>query len=141
SRAARLANNDKPMLVGEVRAARAGPGSSWKLSGGSQFSSAVTKVSKKCQVLRAMRRSRVNCSALSSGAGRSIGILIHRAIQGAASQRAKNGRATIQRAGCMRLKETTPPSAIAGPNHIHAYESAKQLRAPHAPSLEATHPS
>src|SRR5205807_7444904 len=93
------------MLVGEVRAATVGVGSSWKLSGGSQFSSAVTKVSKKCQVLRAMRRSRVNCSTLSSGVGCSMGRLIHHAIQGAVSQRAKNGRATIHRAGCMRPKE------------------------------------
>ena len=31
-------------------------GISWKLSGGSQWSSSPTKVSKKCQVLRAMRR-------------------------------------------------------------------------------------
>ena len=31
------------MLVGEVRCASIGPGSSWKLSGGSQWSSAATK--------------------------------------------------------------------------------------------------
>src|SRR5207237_9780365 len=117
SRAARLASNDKPMLVGEVRAATAVAGSSWKLSGGSQFSSAVTKVSKKCQVLRAIRRSRVNWSALNSGAGCSMGRLIHHAIQGAASQRTKNGTVTIRCAGCMTPKETALASAIAGANH------------------------
>ena len=41
------------MLVGEVRCATTGFGSSWKLSGGSIRSSGVTKVSKKRQVLRA----------------------------------------------------------------------------------------
>src|SRR6266487_3853113 len=129
------------MLVGEVRAATAGVGSSWKLSGGSQFSSAVTKVSKKCQVLRAMRRSRVNCSTLSSGVGCSIGKLIHHAIHGAASQRTKNGTVTIRCAGCMTPKETAPPSAIAGANHIAAYELARSVRALRATSPEVTHSS
>ena len=73
------------MLVGEVRAATPVGGSSWKLSGGSQFSSAVTKVSKKCQVLRAMRRRKTSCSAVNSGAAGSIGWLIHQAIHGAAN--------------------------------------------------------
>src|SRR5256886_7910673 len=109
------------MLVGEVRAATEGAGSSWKLSGGSQFSSAVTKVSKKCQVLRAIRRSRVSWSALNSGAGCSRGRLIHHAIQGAASQRAKNGRATTQYAGCMTPKKTSPASAIGRAKHVSAY--------------------
>ena len=35
-----------PMLVGLVREATPAAGFSWKLSGGSQFSSAVTKTSK-----------------------------------------------------------------------------------------------
>ena len=40
------------MLVGEVREAINGVGTSWKLSGGSMWSVAVTKVSKKRQVRR-----------------------------------------------------------------------------------------
>src|SRR5207249_2762198 len=129
------------MFVGEVRAATVVVGSSWKLSGGSQFSSAVTKVSKKCQVLRAMRWSKVSCSRLSSGAGCSMGRLIHHAIQGATSQRTKNGRATIHRAGCTRPKEIAPPSAIAGANHIAPYEPARSVRALRATSPEVTHSS
>ena len=34
-----------PMLVGDVRWAMTPPGSSWKLSGGSQWSSGPTKLS------------------------------------------------------------------------------------------------
>src|SRR6476620_12041624 len=109
------------MFVGEVRAATVGVGSSRKLSAGSQCSSAVTKVSKKCQVLRAMRWSKVSCSRLSSGAGCSMGRLIHHAIQGATSQRTKNGRATIQRDGCLKPKEMAPPSEIEGANQIATY--------------------
>src|SRR5437762_2788611 len=129
------------MLVGDVRAATVGAGSSWKLSGGSQFSSAVAKVSKKCQVLRAMRRSRVNCSTLSSGVGCSIGKLIHDAIHGAASQRTKQGTVTLRCAGCMTPKETALANAIAGANHIAAYEPARSVRALRATSPEVTHSS
>ena len=44
------------MLVGEVRSASFGSGVSWKLSGGRWWLSAVTKSSKKRQVIRATRR-------------------------------------------------------------------------------------
>ena len=44
------------MLVGEVRWATTGFGSSWKLSGGRKWSSGPTKVSKKRQVRRAVER-------------------------------------------------------------------------------------
>ena len=81
------------MFVGEVREAIVGAGTSWKLSGGSQFSCAVTKVSKKCHVLRAVRLRKVNCSAVKSGVADSMGWLIHQAIHGAASQRPRIGRA------------------------------------------------
>jgi len=45
------------MLVGELLCATTGCGSSWKLSGGSQFSVAVTNAVKNRHVRRAMRRS------------------------------------------------------------------------------------
>ncbi len=45
------------MLVGDVRWATTGSGSSWKLSGGSAWSSGPTNVSKNRHVRRAMRRS------------------------------------------------------------------------------------
>ena len=55
------------MLVGEVRCAIAGFGSSWKLSGGSMWSSAVTNVSKKRQVRRAISRSACVSAAETGG--------------------------------------------------------------------------
>ena len=54
------------MLVGEVRCATTPRGSSWKLSGGRWLSSAVTKVSKKRQVRRAISRSSRCCVGDSS---------------------------------------------------------------------------
>src|SRR4029453_1277725 len=108
------------MLVGEVRPGPAGAGSAWKLSGGSQFSSGVTNVSKKCHVLRAIRRSRVNCSTLNSGAGCSTGRLIHHALQGAVSQRTKNGMVISRYGGWMTPNETALANAITGANHIAA---------------------
>ena len=62
------------MLVGEVRCATTGLGSSWKLSGGSMWSAAVTKVSKYRQVRRATRRKRarigsVDCAGPCATAG------------------------------------------------------------------------
>ena len=83
------------MLVGDVRCATTGAGSSWKLSGGSQLSAGVTKVSKYRHVRRAVRRSaRASASetpARRSGAG---GRLIHRATAGETSQSATKGAAT-----------------------------------------------
>src|SRR5690606_4598636 len=60
------------MFVGEVRRATVPFGSSWKLSGGSHWSSGPTKVSKKAQVLLASRRSSgtsTTSAADGSGAG------------------------------------------------------------------------
>ena len=54
--------------MGEVRVANMGTGSSWKLSGGNQLSLAVTNVSKKRQVLRAVRLRNVTCLGFKSGA-------------------------------------------------------------------------
>ena len=56
SRALAAESRYRPILVGEVRWASTGAGSSWKLSGGSMWSAAVTKVSKNRQVRRAISR-------------------------------------------------------------------------------------
>ena len=58
------------MFVGLVRDAMIGAGYSWKLSGGSQFSSAVTKVSKNRQVRResCSRNARCTAERLTGGA-------------------------------------------------------------------------
>ncbi len=94
SRAAAVERRYRPILVGEVRWASAGTGSSWKLSGGSMWSAAVTKVSKNRQVRRAISR-RAWASAAdtdiwpASGGGR----LAQRAIAGEAIHRAASGTA------------------------------------------------
>ena len=82
------------MLVGEVRCATTGLGSSWKLSGGSPWSSGATNVSKKSHVRRAIRR-RVSTSSFdSSPAGDAeAGRLTQRATTGESSHRTRNGSA------------------------------------------------
>ncbi len=69
-----------PMLVGLVREATTSAGCSWKLSGGSQFSSPVTKVSKNRQVCRdsLWRKRRCRCERWTAG-GASVR-LSHQAI-------------------------------------------------------------
>ena len=59
-----------PMLVGDVRCATTDTGCSCTLSGGSQWSSGPTKVSKKAQVLRESLRRKTVWSAVSRAAAR-----------------------------------------------------------------------
>ena len=93
------------MLVGEVREASTGKGSSWKLSGGSQCSCAVTNVSKKRQVLRAVRRRKASCFGFKSGAAEgSMGWLMRQAIQGEASQRPRIDPANGNKEGCAKAR-------------------------------------
>src|SRR4029077_18559904 len=70
---------------------------SWKLSGGKAWSSGVTKVSKKRQVRRAVRRSSrassADIGAACSGAG---GRLIQRATAGAAAQSSSGRSGQLQ---------------------------------------------
>ncbi len=82
-------------MVGEVRCATAGTGSSWKLSGGSMLSAGVTKVSKNRQVRRAMSF-RLSASAAETGARSAAGSarLVHRASAGEAIHSAANGNAS-----------------------------------------------
>src|SRR5688572_19581857 len=84
-----------PTFVGDVRCAITGCGSSWKLSGGSAWSSALTNVAKNRHVRRPIRRS-VRASADESGAGPAVvvGMLIHRATAGDAIQSSSTGSAT-----------------------------------------------
>ena len=106
------------MLVGEVRRATTGSGVSWKLSGGSLFDAAVTKVSKKRQVRRAIRR-RLMASGSDNdrrpGTGRER--LAHRATAGDAIQAAANTAAmgqvpcpAIAAAAIAAMPINTPPA-------------------------------
>src|SRR5258708_26997216 len=65
------------MWVGEVRCAMAPAGCSWKLSGGSQWSSGPTKVSKNAQVFRERFRRKIVSPAVSFARRRASGRLIH----------------------------------------------------------------
>src|SRR3972149_5147535 len=87
------------MLLGEVRRASAAAGLSWKLSGGSQWSSGPTKVSKKAQVLRETRRRNAVCSGESLACGRASDRLSHHASSGDASHRSRIGAAAASAPG------------------------------------------
>ena len=92
SRAATIDNRYRPILVGEVRCAITARGSSWKLSGGRWLSSAVTKVSKKRQVRRAISLSSRCCSADNSDFAAEGGVwLIRHAMAGAATHSSRKG--------------------------------------------------
>ena len=95
SRAVTIASRYIPMFVGEVRCATTGRGSSWKLSGGSPWSSGPTNVSKNRQVRRAVRRSGAMSAADSCSAAVSAGgWLTHLATRGDSSHSTMNGAAT-----------------------------------------------
>src|SRR6185369_13598927 len=92
SRAAAVDRSKSPILVGDVRWAMTGLGSSWKLSGGSMLSDAVTKVSKKRQVRRAISLSDVaSAPEIASVPASTGGTLTHRAIAGEISQARMKG--------------------------------------------------
>src|SRR5262245_5851101 len=99
------------MLVGEVRRATTGCGSSWKLSGGSRLFSAVTKVSKNRHVRRAMSLSDFASFAESSACSAAFGCrLTHDAIEGATSQARTNGNARVR---LPRLRRKVPSASAA----------------------------
>src|SRR5436309_13206130 len=80
------------MLVGDVRWARTGFGSSWKLSGGSPPSAGPRKASKNRQVRRAVaRRVLVSCADRSGVDEVRGGRLTHREDRGDTAQRIRNG--------------------------------------------------
>ena len=82
------------MLVGEVRCAIRGSGSSWKLSGGRCSWSAVTNVSKKPQVRRATNRSSARSPLSASSSTGSRRALTRWATKGAAAHASTAGSAT-----------------------------------------------
>ncbi len=106
------------MLVGEVRCAIAGPGSSWKLSGGSQWSASPTKVSKNAQVLRAILRRNRACASVRWAARRCRGRLSHQAIPGDANQSASTGRAAARALGPTTATPANAATDDAGATHI-----------------------
>src|SRR5678815_1771838 len=106
------------MLVGEVRCATTAAGCSWKLSGGSQWSSAPTKVSKNAQVLREMARRKRVCSGVRCAGLGASGRLTHQAIAGEASQRSRIGAARASAVALEAASQSAAATARTGPIHI-----------------------
>jgi len=106
------------MFVGEVRCATVGAGVSWKLSGGRSFSAAVTNVSKKLHVRRAMTRSSASCSGVP---GSSIGWcsrLTRWATTGARNQSTAGTAATRRWTGPRRAATTSRRTGATRPPAI-----------------------
>ena len=100
------------MLVGEVRCATTGFGSSWKLSGGSMLSAGVTKVSKKRQVRRAIRRrSRVSGSDIARRRATAGRRLDHSASAGARATAVRTAARAARTHG--RVQRSRRPTAPA----------------------------
>src|SRR5687768_1741851 len=83
-----------PIFVGEVRCAITGLGSSWKLSGGSQLSSAPTKVSKNLHVRLAINRAKRRSSPVNSLRAGGVWRLTQLATKGETAQPIRYGAAT-----------------------------------------------
>src|SRR5665213_702562 len=93
------------MLVGDVRRATTGAGSSWKLSGGSMFSAGVTNVSKNLQVRLATMRNTVASASGMAVRPRAAGVKLDRsAISGETIHSAAKGSTSAN---------ASPPAAIA----------------------------
>ena len=130
------------MLVGEVRWATTGRGSSWKLSGGSQLSSAVTNVSKKRQLRRAAVRMICRSSPVSCSGGRvTIGRLIKRATAGERAQRTANAAATARVSPELDAAITPATSASTRAPDIFTYVRARSSRALDFTCAAVTHSS
>src|ERR1700674_145658 len=101
------------MLVGDVRCATTGAGSSWKLSGGRKCSAATTKVSKNRHVRRAVTRS-IRTVAAHGDIAPAVrtGTLIRCASQGDNVHRITSGVATGHAWGWRTATRTAVASAI-----------------------------
>ncbi|MEA3220197.1 MAG: hypothetical protein OZX49_01298 [Immundisolibacter sp.] len=115
------------MLVGEVRCATGSARLSCTLSGGSQWSSGPTKVSKKAQVRRASARRKRVCSVVRAGSRRTRGRLIHQAMAGDASHSSRIGVAAIDAAGRVASSRPALASAMAGATHMARTLAARSL--------------
>ena len=107
-----------PMLVGDVRCATTRPSDSCTLSGGSQWSSAVTNVSKNCQVLRATRRRWARSRSSSSTARGRSARLSQKAIAGETIHNSNGDAAAGSAAGRTASVSISRPQAIAGLAHM-----------------------
>ena len=106
------------MLVGEVRRAIVTVVCSCTLSGGSQWSSGPTYISKYAHVRRASLRRNCSCSTVNFALRRTRGRLIHHAIAGDAAQSSRIGPEIANAAGLVADTPTHASAAIAGAIHM-----------------------
>src|SRR5688572_1783078 len=106
------------MLVGDVRCATLGTGSSWKLSGGSQLSSGPTKVSKYAHVRRARPRRKTSWLGFRRGSRRASGLLSHHVMPGDNNHSRRTGAAHTSAAGLEPASPARVAVATAGATHI-----------------------
>ena len=120
------------MLVGDVRCATTGCGSSWKLSGGRHGPPAPTKVSKKRQVRRADQRA---ATSASSSVERLDVAGVRRAADRPAPRRGDSSQSSDERRGATarrRTRRAATSAADAGGQHDaagHAPVERRQRRA------------
>ena len=119
------------MLVGEVRCATFGSGTSWKLSGGRPWSSTPMKVSNHPQVLRATARRKARSSA--PRARRGATRLRPWAMNGATAQSPRTGAAAQSADGRKAMTTRSPAPAMTGLAAI----STQNGRAPAPPGPAA----
>src|SRR5262249_26879159 len=106
-----------PRVGGGRRGAAALRGSSWKLSGGSQWSAGPTNASKKPQVLRATRRSWARSAPARNSSTGGSGWLTRQATAGAPSHNSSSGSAAGREAGA--TPATSAPSSRGQPSEGH----------------------
>src|SRR6266542_3443032 len=118
------------MLVGDVRRAIVTVGCSCTLSGGSQWSSGPTYVSKYAHVRRASLRRKCICSTVNFALRRASGRLIHQAIAGEAAQSSRIGPAIANAVGLAEDKPIHVIAAIAGPIHMERNDASRYVWLP-----------
>src|SRR4029077_3053538 len=106
------------MLVGDVRCAIVTVVCSCTLSGGSQWSSGPTYISKYAHVRRASLRRKCVCSIVNFALRRASGRLIHQAIAGEAAQSNNIGPAIASAAGLVADRPTHVSAAMTGAIHM-----------------------
>ena len=128
-----------PMLVGEVRRAIISDGCSCTLSGGSQWSVAVTWVSKNPHVRRASLPRNCNCGCDSTTTARRRGRPSHHISSGDSAHSTSTGAATTSAPGCTLATAIATAAANAGANHIVRNAASRPLPSVRSTSLDGLH--
>ena len=127
------------MLVGEVRRATISAGCSCTLSGGSQWSAAVTWVSKNPHVRRDSLPRNCNCGGDSATASRRRGRPSHHINTGDSAHSANTGAATTSAPGCTLATAIAAAAAKTGANHIVRSAASRPSPSVRSTSLDGLH--